>query len=161
MNQKILVPVDGSDYSIRALDAAADLASTLQATLVVGEVVDVNRAATMSFGEPQLVQGCLDALRVECDASVKQAVERVTPRVAGVESRVVTGNVVEEILKMATETGAKWIVMGSHGRTGLNRMLMGSIAEGVLRHSPVPVMIVPPERHGRHHEHPAATAASS
>jgi nucleotide-binding universal stress UspA family protein len=160
MNEKILVPVDGSEYSIRALDAAADLASTLHATLVICEVVDVNRAATMSFGEPQLVQGCIDALRVECEAGVKQAVERVTPRVAGVESRVATGNVVEEILKLATETGAKWIVMGSHGRTGLNRLLMGSVAEGVLRHAPVPVMIVPPQRHGHHHA-TAATAAPS
>ncbi|MEO6835260.1 MAG: universal stress protein [Candidatus Tumulicola sp.] len=158
MNGRILIPVDGSEQSLRALDVAADLASALRATLIVCHVADIARVAAMTFGEPQFAQECFDAVRAEGASMLKEAVERAQRRVDGVESQIGRGNVVDEILRLATEAGAEWIVMGSHGRSGLSRLLMGSVAEGVLRHSTVPVMIVPPDRQSRKRPHVPAGA---
>jgi nucleotide-binding universal stress UspA family protein len=149
MDDAIFVPVDGSSYSLRALDVAAGLASSLRAKVVFCNVVDTSRAATMTFGEAQLLPGCMDILRAEGDAILKDAANRVSGRVPDVRSQVGEGKVVDEILRLATECAAKWIVVGSHGRTGIHRLLMGSVAEAVLRHASVPVMVVPPDHHDR------------
>jgi nucleotide-binding universal stress UspA family protein len=146
MNQRIVVAADGSEGSLRAVDAAADLARAIGAKLVVTHVVDSAKAATMCFGEAQLLAGCFDALREEGRHIVADAVaraRRIVTEPEQVESRIVQGSPVEEIVRLAGEGRADWIVMGSHGRSGLARALMGSIAEGVLREAPVPVMIVP------------------
>jgi len=150
MNERILVPVDGSEPSLRALDAAADLAQTLGATLIVCHIVDLSRAAMLTFGEPQLVAGCLDALRSEGASIVSSGAERVHAKVGNVETRLAQGSAAQEIPRVARDTAATWIVMGSHGRSGFGRAVMGSVAEGVLRQSPVPVMIVTP-RHAAPH----------
>ncbi|HVA32615.1 MAG TPA: universal stress protein [Candidatus Baltobacteraceae bacterium] len=146
MKDRILVPVDGSEYALHALDTAADLGRATGATIIVCHVVDIAKASMMSFGEAQLVAACFDALHQEGEGIVRDAVQHLRDRLgndASIESRIAQGNTVEEITRIAAEMHATWIVMGSHGRTGLVRMLMGSIAEGVLRHSPVPIVIVP------------------
>lgn len=143
MSQKVLVPVDGSPESLHALEAAVGLANALGAGLVICSVTDVDQAATLG---PEYVHGYLEALGEETAGIVKRAAAHVGGRVAEVESRVATGNVVEQIGQLASATGATWIVMGSHGRSGLSRFLMGSVAEGVLHRSSVPVTIVPPQR---------------
>ena len=149
MSDKILVPLDGSECSLRALDVAADLARATNARVVLCNVVDNTRAATMCFGEPQLVAGALDALREEGESVVATAKDRIAASLDAdrVETRVAQGSTVEEILRLADETQATWIVMGSHGRNGVVRFVMGSIAEGVLHHANVPIIVVPPKRH--------------
>lgn len=141
MNQ-ILVPLDGSDCSLRALDEAVDFALNLKTGLVLCHVVDVSRAAVMSGGEPQLIAGCLEEVQAEGKHVVRQAVARVAGRVA-VTTRSVEGMPAEQIERLAAEIQPSFIVMGSHGRTGLKRLVMGSVTEGVVRASPVPVMVVP------------------
>lgn len=138
----ILVPVDGSECSLRALDLAAALGAKLGTSIVVCHVLDIGRAAAMSGGEPQLVAGCLEALKSEGKEIVDEAVKRVA---AGIEvsSRTPEGAPVEEIERLAGELVPSFIAIGSHGRTGLDRLMMGSVAEGVVRHAPVPVMVVP------------------
>ena len=59
-------------------------------------------------------------------------------------TRIADGMPLDQIGRIAAEIRPGFIVMGSHGRSGVNRALMGSVAEGVARRSPVPVMIVPP-----------------
>ena len=139
---RILVPVDGSEYSTHALDVATDLAATLDAELVVCHVVDLAKAATLSGGEAQLVPGCLEELESEGKAILDAALARAGSRVR-VSSRVAEGVPVEEIERLAAELRPTFIVIGSHGRTGLTRLVMGSVAEGVVRAAPVPVMVVP------------------
>jgi nucleotide-binding universal stress UspA family protein len=142
----VLVPVDGSDCSQRALDAAVDFAAPLGTELVVCHVIDLSRAAVMSGGEPQLVAGCLEELRSEGTQILDDAVKCIGGRVK-VSTRALEGAPVEEIERAAAETSPSFIVIGSHGRSGLSRLVMGSVAEGVVRAAPVPVMVVPCGRH--------------
>ena len=139
---RVLVPLDGSETSDRALDAAADFAARIGAEIVACHVVDLARAAAMSGGEAQLVAGCLEALHDEGRSILKDAERRVAGRVQ-VTTRVVDGTPVEAIEKLAEEISAAYIVLGSHGRSGLTRLVLGSVAEGVVRAARIPVMVVP------------------
>lgn len=138
---KLLVPVDGSGCSLRALDAAVGFAADLRADVVICTVVNLAEAAILSGGESQLVPGCLETLQTNAETIAAEALARVGGRVDA-KSRVVEGNPVEEIERVADEIRAAFIVMGSHGHTGLKRAFVGSVAEGVLRRAPVPVMVV-------------------
>jgi nucleotide-binding universal stress UspA family protein len=142
---RILVPVDGSEYSKRALDVAVDLACALGAELVIVNVVDLARVAVMSGGQAQLVAGAFEELQDEGKRLVGEARARVAGK-APATTCVVEGSPVDEIEKAAIQLKVGYIIMGTHGRSGLNRAVMGSVAEGVARRAPVPVMIVPPER---------------
>jgi nucleotide-binding universal stress UspA family protein len=142
---RILVPLDGSDTSERALDVAADFAAGVGAELVLCHVVDLTRAAAMSGGEAQLVAGCLEALRDEGRAILNESERRVAGR-AHVSTRIVDGSPVDAVERLAAEIPANYIVLGSHGRTGLTRLVLGSVAEGVVRSARVPVMVVPHQR---------------
>jgi nucleotide-binding universal stress UspA family protein len=145
VNRQILVPVDGSEYSTKALDVAIDLARGLGAEVVILHVVDLARVALMSGGQAQLIAGCLDALQSEGREIVEEGAHRVPPEVAS-STRMTDGIAVEKIEQIAEEMKPSFIVMGTHGRSGLNRAIMGSVAEGVARRAPVPVVIVPPHR---------------
>jgi nucleotide-binding universal stress UspA family protein len=141
----ILVPVDGSDCSMRALDFAVELASSLAAEIVVCHVLDLSRAAAMSGGAAQLVEESMELLRTEGKEILDRAVARAGTKVH-VSTRVPEGAPVEQIERLAAELPATFIVLGSHGRTGLDRLLMGSVAEGVVRAASVPAMVVPCRR---------------
>ncbi len=145
MPNRILVPVDGSEFSMRALDVAAALAADTHAELVILNVVDLARVAVLSGGEAQLIPGCLEEVRSEGQRVAEDACVRVRAPVHA-SARVVTGSPVDQIEAVAGEIKPSFIVMGTHGRSGLGRALMGSVAEGVVRRAAVPVMIVPPER---------------
>jgi nucleotide-binding universal stress UspA family protein len=137
--KKILFPTDFSHYNDRALSLASTLAAESSATLViihVDEMRDVNAA----LGEA----GYLIATTLDDREDVKQQLETVLPTVATVnyEHHYRKGSPVVEILTFAEEENIDLIVMASHGRTGLSRLLMGSIAEGVMRKAHCPVLIV-------------------
>ncbi len=138
---KLLVPVDGSEYSDRAVDTAIDMAEALKGEVVVCNVVDLAQASTMTAGDAQLIAACLDALEAEGKSFVNDAVTHASPRVK-TSSIVRQGFPIDEINKLAAETGAACIVIGTHGRGGLQRAVMGSVAEGVVRESNVPVVVV-------------------
>lgn len=141
---RILAPVDGSEYSNRSLDVAVELARALGAELVVANVIDLTQAAVLSGGQAQLVAGALEELQEQGRRVVDEACAHIAGK-APATKRVAEGNPVDEIEKLAAETKASYIVMGTHGRSGFNRVVMGSVAEGVARRAPVPVMIVAPE----------------
>lgn len=146
-NPRILVPVDGSEDSLRALDLASGVASELHGEIIICHVIDLARAATMSGGQAQLVVGCLEELQREGTTILADAVNRLAHRVP-VSTRTADGSPIAEIERLASEINPAFVVIGSHGRTGLNRLVMGSVAEGVVRSSPVPVMVVPRTRNG-------------
>ncbi len=147
MKGKILVPVDGSENSLRALDLAVELAGTAKANLELCAVVDTGRMARLSFGEPQLEGGAYEALNREAENDLKSAVARAQTKGGGAPDTVVAcGDPATEIEAEAAKCGASMIVMGTHGRTGLQHLVMGSVAEGVVRHATVPVLVVPRRR---------------
>ena len=147
MKSTILVPIDGSENSLRALDVAIELARAMKANLELCAVVDTARMAKLTFGEPQLEGGAYDALNGEAEMDLKTAVARLMAR--GIEkpdTLVACGDPATEIELQADRCGASMIVMGTHGRTGLQHLVMGSVAEGVMRRATVPVVVVPPQR---------------
>ncbi|MBF9252251.1 universal stress protein [Pontibacter sp. 172403-2] len=138
---RILILIDDSPCAIRAAKYGYELARELQAKVALLSVVDA-----------ALAEGNVDAgIFPEQEAGkLKRAAEELLHNIRNdygqsVETEIFVpeGNVKETILQMAKEWKAKLIVIGSHGRTGFSRLLMGSIAEEVIRHSPVPVFVVP------------------
>jgi nucleotide-binding universal stress UspA family protein len=146
--ERLLCPVDLSDTSRRALEHAGALARWCRAHLVVIHVappfVPPTPGITPVPPAPPPALVLLDpAVR---EPLARQLEEFVAPlRQAGIEVRVdlVEGPVVDEILKQASELQGDLIVIGTAGLGGLKRLLLGSVAEPVVRRAPCPVMTVP------------------
>jgi nucleotide-binding universal stress UspA family protein len=144
MYKSILVPLDGSATSDRGLRAAIDLAAALKAKLVLMHVVDdfallVEMSSSLNYqamhhdlreyGHKILDQG----RRVAAESGVKAELHlREATQVRASDL------IVEE----AKKHGCDLIAMGTHGRRGFSRLALGSNAEGVMRNSPVPVLLV-------------------
>jgi len=138
--KRILIPTDFSHYNDAALKLASTLAAEAKATLYVIHVHDV-KGLSAAMGEFAYMdaQTWHEQLR-----DAEEQLTKVVPSVAGVEyeHQCLTGNPFVEILTFAESHDVDLIVMASHGRTGLSRLLMGSIAEGVMRKAPCPVLVV-------------------
>ena len=146
MYRRILVPVDGSATSLLGLEHAISLAKDQGAQVRVLNVVD-ERVMTTLMVEPVAVpiDDILESMRADGMRVLEKAAERAQR--AGVKAETVQvasrGRPVSDvILAEARKARADVIVMGTHGRRGLNRLLLGSDAERVLRDSPVPVLLV-------------------
>jgi len=144
MYQKILVPIDGSDTSQRGLDEAIKLAKDQHAVIrllhVVNEwmVVATNEGA---FYTGDLIQG----LREGGKALLEKSRAAVSAAGIQVETELVEangGHAGHAIVKDAENSKADIIVLGTHGRRGLGRLLMGSDAEQVVREARVPVLLI-------------------
>ena len=135
----ILVPLDGSTLAETALPPAVGLAREHGARMVLLRAVE---AHTVPMGDP--VQAQVEAVR-EAEGYVDGVRERVRHTgVASVETSVWYGPPAESIVEAAHYRGADLIVMSSHGRTGLGRLVLGSIAERVLRATRVPILLIRP-----------------
>ncbi len=142
MFKKIFVPIDGSDCSRQALNLAASLAQEQQAALLICTVLEPTKPGyAMAFGTPEMIGGLYDNLRAEAKKLVENAAASVAGQVRA-DSIVREGPPADEIVAGAASSEADLIVMGSHGRSGLSRMFLGSVAEGVLRTATAPVLIV-------------------
>jgi nucleotide-binding universal stress UspA family protein len=144
MFRRILVPVDGSPPSRAGLEEALKLAKSQGARLRVVHVVDEH--AVMVGMEPAANVGELLDLLKE-DGRKLLAATAAAARKRGVKTDAVLyeqhiGPVADRIVREAAKWRADVIVMGTHGRRGLRRLVMGSDAETVLRESPVPVLLV-------------------
>jgi nucleotide-binding universal stress UspA family protein len=141
MNFKhILVPTDFSERSTAALDYASNLAATTGARLDIVHVDDLMDFAAVSGAEGAYIQDLPERNQRELKARLAQ----IQPTSATVKysHHFVEGVPSAEIVALADELPAELIVMSSHGRTGLSRLLMGSVAENVLRHAKCPVLVV-------------------
>jgi len=140
MYETILVPTDGSDQADAALDHARSLARTHDATIHLLYVADSNRdSVTTLDGE------VVDALEREGERILTDATAGLDSSVDVVEA-VETGGPVNTILDYADVVDADLIVMGTQGRSGLDRYLLGSTTERVVRLSPIPVLTIRGER---------------
>ncbi|PCE30569.1 universal stress protein [Burkholderia ubonensis] len=146
MYSHILVALDGSETSSHALDAALALASEAGARLTPVYVVDLFVPAYDPLGyDPSILIDAFreEGLRVTDDAARRMAGRGVsgTPQIANVEPD--GEDIADRILIVARETGADLIVMGTHGRRGFRRLVLGSVAERVLRGATCPVLLIP------------------
>jgi len=147
MFKRIIVTLDGSDLSERALQPAFELAGKFQAqiTLLRVMVVDTLVMATAGSG-PQYLQ--LSDLReanerAECEAYLQFIQNQWQANGVPLATRVAVGAAPEVIVQTADQCGAELIVMSTHGRSGLNRFLYGSVAEAVLRGTQTPLLLIP------------------
>ncbi|MFC6826204.1 universal stress protein [Halopelagius fulvigenes] len=141
MYRTILVPTDGSAPADAALDRAIELAETYDATLRILSVVDIGDAGMLS-PESAPVDGVRRSLRGRAEQLVDDAAERAAEAGVRTETEVTIGIPHVEILDAAAEAGADLVVMGTHGRTGLKRALIGSVTERVVRRCDAPVLTV-------------------
>jgi nucleotide-binding universal stress UspA family protein len=141
MYKKILVPLDGSELAKRALDEAEKLARTFDSEIVLLQVVPFMPV----YGSPELVTPLI------VDEKQKESVEKYLTYVAeGLKTRgikataiVRTGQqVAAEIIDFAKESGADLIVMCTHGRSGITRWVLGSVAHKVLTRAETPILLI-------------------
>ncbi len=147
MYQTILIPTDGSEAAEEAVDHAVELARRFDATLHILYVVDTS-AVDLSMGTEQvqrIKEGRLGEMK-ELKERISSAMARVEEKAkaAGVEtvSETEAGRPHKQIATYADEQDIDLVVMSSHGRSGVQRLLLGSVTERVLRTLKRPVLVV-------------------
>ncbi|MGC9992832.1 MAG: universal stress protein [Candidatus Cybelea sp.] len=148
MFKRIAVALDGSDCAAEALTVALQLAQSEQSELGMCSVVDPIVIAGTTPPSPAMDLVICD-MEVEARRLVGDAVERAHQLGLTASGHACSGVPAFEILKYAQSFRADLIVMGTHGRKGIGHLLMGSVAEIILRESPIPVLVVRGARKSR------------
>ena len=147
MYQKILVPTDGSDAAEAAVDQALDLAEKYGAEIHALYVVDID-SISLSLGAEQLDRieqgnyGEMDEVRERADSAIDHVVRRARDRGLQPVDHVSAGAPHDMIADYVEDHDIDLVVMGSHGRSGVKRALMGSVTERTLRSTHAPVLVV-------------------
>jgi len=145
MYQRILVPVDGSDTSRRGLDEAIKLAMLSGARLRLLHVVDEVSAAMGMADMGAVSADVFRLLKEGGEQLLAQAKAVVVAQRLEVDTVLVegfAGRLCDQVLEQAQAWGADLIVLGSHGRRGVGRLVLGSDAEQIIRTAQVPVLVV-------------------
>jgi universal stress protein A len=153
--KKILFPTDFSTSSQAALEHAEAMAKAHQATLLIIHVAEPPAA----YGAGEMYYGVPEPSIQELERMLAAVVP--TDKSIAYEHRLLTGDPVDVIIRSARDEGVDMIVMSTHGRTGLGRVLMGSIAEAVVRRAACPVLTVKTARHPAPAKQSAPTSKSS
>jgi universal stress protein A len=157
---RILVPVDFSSHSDAALSCALSLARRLGAQLELFHVVEDPHTAGAWGAEVAYVpsvQEILGNYAKTCEGLLAELKRRAGGDDAAVTTRVLIGSPARTIVERAQEGAFDLVVMGTHGRTGLAHVVMGSVAERVVRHAPCPVLTIREARGPAAGAAPAAT----
>jgi len=139
--RKIVVPIDFSEHSSAALDAAIDLARTYGATLHLVHCYPIDPGAISPYGIV-IPEGFDRDVREAAGRELAQWGERAAAQGVAVEQHLSSMFPAEVIARIADQIGAELIVMGTRGRSGLKHVLLGSIAERTLRLAHCPVLAV-------------------
>lgn len=146
--RKIVCPVDFSVHAHEGLNAAVELAQKLKAELVVVHVVPlvpVMESSTGIMGVNTAPLNVEEYTKILMDSSREQMdklLDKEVPRKVKKKGVLRNGHAADEILGSVEEEKADMIVLSTHGHTGLSRLLMGSVAERVIRHAAVPVLVI-------------------
>jgi universal stress protein A len=154
--KRVLCPVDLSGFSLDALKLAVEITRASGAALYVVHAVDnpfdelymssIAQADPAALGlyqrRPVKRAGIVAAIKGHSQVLLKQFAHDLVTSVEKVRYIVKTGNPLEAILEAAEERRADLIVLATHGRTGIKRLLIGNVAEKIVRHAPCPVLIV-------------------
>jgi nucleotide-binding universal stress UspA family protein len=152
--EKILVPLDGSDHSLRALEIAVQIAKKFGAKITLIHVYSVavrpvimSEPTTMTtIGIPVMtseeVARVVKAARKAGRGILEDGKRRVEANGVDVETRLEEGHAVEEIVRLSKEGGYDLIVMGARGISRIREILLGSVSESVMHHATCPVLVV-------------------
>ena len=158
MFKRLLVPLDGSRFGSRAIRYAADVAQKFSAEIILLQVVKpatpvpVSSTVAPGMGSPQSAEIAMEtALDVEKRERAR-ARRYLRGKVRNLESRnikasyqVLVGDPAQSIMDFADKKKADLVVMTTHGKSGLKRAIMGSVADSVIRESGKPVLVVRPQ----------------
>lgn len=133
----ILVPIDFQDASLDALALARDLAARLDLEVVLLHTYAIPVVVYPGF-DPIITPGLPD----EIASTAKSALEKLAADHGGLRTMLRAGDPATEILRAIDETKPALVALGTHGRTGLAHLLLGSVAEKVVRSSQTPVITV-------------------
>ncbi|MGB8217880.1 MAG: universal stress protein [Candidatus Methanoperedens sp.] len=137
---KILIATDGSEYTKNAVDYGIDLAKNTGAKIQALYVVDT--AAFASIPMDAAWESMYGLLRQEGDEATKYVADKAEALGLEVDRNTIEGHPADEIIKFAEKNSMSVIVMGTLGKSGLDRFLLGSVAEKVVRISKIPVLVV-------------------
>jgi nucleotide-binding universal stress UspA family protein len=143
MYKKILVPLDGSPLAEAVLPHAEALAKSEHAEIIILRVPNAPVSEFLSR-DPMIAEMIHDDMEKEAEEYVHNKVatlEKENIKVTGITK---DGPVPDTILEVADETHADMIAMSTHGRTGVSRWLMGSVADKIVHHTHIPVMLIHP-----------------
>lgn len=158
--QRILCPVDLSSFSLHALDLAVTLAEMNEATLDVlhvihnpfdeiymGGITQADPALFEAYAtEPQRRAKILRVTEEHAEVLLKQYCNTIVRRYPRVRYHIRKGDPFEAILEATEDFLIDLVVLATHGRTGLKRLVIGNVAEKIVRHAPCPVLTVKPSR---------------
>jgi nucleotide-binding universal stress UspA family protein len=146
--KKILVPVDFSEVAPILAKWAKGFAKQLNAKIILTYVLEDLSTYEGIFVDLKTLTELENTLYEGAKKSMEDFLKEHFSDFPDVEPVLEKGDVVETILRVAQEKGADLIVIGTHGRKGLDRILFGSVAEGVVKNSPIPVVTLNPYRAG-------------
>ncbi len=139
--RKILIATDGSEYTKKAVDYGIELAINTGAKLQAIYVVDTGVYKSIPLSAP--MKYAFSRSRQEGDMAIKYVESRAEAAGLEVEGIIAEGHPAEEIIKHAEKNSIDLIVMGTLGKSGLDRFLLGSVADKVIRNSKIPVIAIP------------------
>jgi len=128
--ETIMVPTDGSKCSLKAEDIAISIAKNFKAKLVVVHVID-----------EKLIYP-FEVLEEEGNTILDEAARKGKDEGVDVEQVLIVGSPAHDMEKIVEKTGADLVVIGTHGKTGIRKILMGSVAESTIKTVKVPVLLV-------------------
>ena len=142
---KIVVPVDLEKNTAKLVEFAIYMANRLD-----GEIVFFHAVEFLALGEMALGNFSYDdynsARVTRAESMLRDIVEENSGKCRSCDSTVVVGDIVDEIVGYARDHDAGMIIIGTHGKRGLEKILLGSVAERVLKHAPCPVLVMNPYR---------------
>lgn len=147
-DKNILVPIDGSDQALAAVRQAAIMATAFDSKLILISIVEENPFTNIDFyyfgADSSTMKAFFDeACRNATKALAEAQKLSVDSGARDVETQLIKAEVsAQTIIKAAEDAGAALIVMGSHGRKGIQKLALGSVAEEVLKLAKLPVLIV-------------------
>ena len=148
MFKKIMVATDGSQTSIRTAELAVGLARLSRGSIIAIYVVDVYRLAHLPgyTALPSLSSRLMELMLKEGELAISEVGNMASDEGVPFDSIIAEGDPSQEIIKRSHKAGADLLVLGRIGRSDLEKILLGCVAEKVVRHSKIPVLIVPAVR---------------
>jgi len=143
MYKKILVPLDGSQLAEAVLPHAEALAKSEHAEIIILRVPTIPASEFMAR-DPNVAGLIRQSMLEEAEEYVQHKVETVEEEHIKATGMTREGPVPDMILQVADETHADVIAMSTHGRSGIQRWLMGSVADKIVNHAHIPVMLIHP-----------------
>jgi nucleotide-binding universal stress UspA family protein len=142
MYERVLVALDGSEVAEGILPFVEQVAGPLDAEVVLLRVIEPPSPVELVASAGVVAPDTFTLRDMDAKTYLSEVERRLSKKALRVRTRVAFGPPAEEILAAVRTTGADLVAMATHGRSGLGRALFGSVAQAVLRASPVPVLLI-------------------